>query len=126
MMSRALVHGDVKRLDQGQVKRGSPRLNGHQCIAGMRQKALNQRVPPYPCGIVQEIDREKGKEEAESQKELFASFEDKLPPEMEAQRKALLTRLAEAPERLVALANERGGDDNITVIVIKVDGGLKA
>ncbi len=23
--------------------------------------ALNQRVPPYPCGIVQEIDREKGK-----------------------------------------------------------------
>jgi phosphoenolpyruvate carboxykinase (GTP) len=43
------------------------------------------------------IDREKGKEEAESQKELFASFEDRLPPEMEAQRKALLTRLAEAP-----------------------------
>jgi protein phosphatase len=32
------------------------------------------------------------------------------------------TRLAEAPERLVALANERGGDDNITVIVVKVDG----
>jgi protein phosphatase len=27
--------------------------------------------------------------------------------------------LAEAPERLVALANERGGDDNITVIVIR-------
>ncbi len=30
------------------------------------------------------------------------------------------TRLADAPERLVALANERGGDDNITVIVVKV------
>jgi phosphoenolpyruvate carboxykinase (GTP) len=43
------------------------------------------------------IDREKGKEEAESQKELFESFDDKLPPEMEAQRKALLARLAEAP-----------------------------
>jgi phosphoenolpyruvate carboxykinase (GTP) len=43
------------------------------------------------------IDREKGREEAESQKELFDSFEDKLPAEMEAQRKALLDRLAEAP-----------------------------
>jgi serine/threonine protein phosphatase PrpC len=32
------------------------------------------------------------------------------------------TPLAEAPERLVALANERGGDDNITVIVVRVDG----
>ena len=36
------------------------------------------------------------------------------------------SRLAEAPERLVALANERGGDDNITVIVVKVDGERKA
>jgi protein phosphatase len=36
------------------------------------------------------------------------------------------SRLAEAPERLVALANERGGDDNITVIVVKVDGTGKA
>jgi protein phosphatase len=34
--------------------------------------------------------------------------------------------LEEAPERLVALANERGGDDNITVIVIKVDGEERA
>jgi protein phosphatase len=33
--------------------------------------------------------------------------------------------LDEAPERLVALANERGGDDNITVIVVKVDGERK-
>ena len=32
------------------------------------------------------------------------------------------TRLAEAPERLIALANERGGDDNITVIVVRIDG----
>ena len=32
------------------------------------------------------------------------------------------SRLAEAPEKLVALANERGGDDNITVIVVKVAG----
>lgn len=29
--------------------------------------------------------------------------------------------LAEAAERLVALANERGGDDNITVVVARVD-----
>jgi phosphoenolpyruvate carboxykinase (GTP) len=43
------------------------------------------------------IDREKGRAEAESQKELFASFADRLPPEMEAQRKALLTRLDSAP-----------------------------
>jgi phosphoenolpyruvate carboxykinase (GTP) len=43
------------------------------------------------------IDREKGREEAESQKELFASFADRLPPEMEAQRKALLSRLDRAP-----------------------------
>ena len=34
--------------------------------------------------------------------------------------------LAESPERLVALANERGGDDNITVIVVKVGGEKKA
>jgi serine/threonine protein phosphatase PrpC len=34
--------------------------------------------------------------------------------------------LEEAPEKLVALANERGGDDNITVIVVRVDGEKKA
>ncbi len=28
--------------------------------------------------------------------------------------------LGEAPERLIALANERGGDDNITVIVVRI------
>jgi protein phosphatase len=31
------------------------------------------------------------------------------------------TPLAEAPERLVALANERGGDDNVTVIVVRLE-----
>jgi len=30
--------------------------------------------------------------------------------------------LSDSPEKLVALANERGGDDNITVIVVKIDG----
>ena len=36
----------------------------------------------------------------------------------------LATRLplSESPERLVALANERGGDDNVSVIVVKVGG----
>jgi len=43
------------------------------------------------------IDRDKGLGEAESQKELFASFADRLPPEMEAQRRALLARLDDAP-----------------------------
>lgn len=35
---------------------------------------------------------------------------------------ATSTDLARAPEALVELANERGGDDNITVIVVKVGG----
>ena len=35
---------------------------------------------------------------------------------------ATTTELAQAPEELVELANERGGDDNITVIVVKVGG----
>jgi protein phosphatase len=35
---------------------------------------------------------------------------------------ATRTPLDDAPERLVEMANERGGDDNITVIVIKVGG----
>jgi serine/threonine protein phosphatase PrpC len=30
--------------------------------------------------------------------------------------------LSRSPEYLVGLANDRGGDDNITVIVIKVGG----
>ncbi len=46
---------------------------------------------------IMDIDREKGLEEAEAQKELFDSFEDRLPPEMEAQRQALKERLSSAP-----------------------------
>jgi protein phosphatase len=38
---------------------------------------------------------------------------------------AARAHLSEAPEKLVALANERGGDDNITVIVVKVDGSAE-
>ncbi|CAN0499510.1 unnamed protein product [Discosporangium mesarthrocarpum] len=44
------------------------------------------------------VDRTAGQNEAEAQKELFDSFGDKLPPEMEAQRQALLATFAEAPE----------------------------
>jgi phosphoenolpyruvate carboxykinase (GTP) len=44
-----------------------------------------------------EIDREKGRQEAEAQTELFGRFGGKLPPEMETQRKALLSRLQSAP-----------------------------
>ncbi len=47
---------------------------------------------------IMNIDREKGLEEAEAQKELFDSFEDRLPPEMEAQRQELKERLDKAPE----------------------------
>jgi protein phosphatase len=39
---------------------------------------------------------------------------------------ATRTSLDDAPERLVELANERGGDDNITVIVVMVDGTGKS
>ena len=46
---------------------------------------------------IMDIDREKGLEEAEAQKELFDSFADRLPPEMEAQRQALKERLDKAP-----------------------------
>jgi protein phosphatase len=35
------------------------------------------------------------------------------------------SRLAESADRLIGLANERGGDDNITVIVIRIDGNGK-
>ncbi len=45
-----------------------------------------------------------------------------LVPDPEILQLASGSQLAEAPERLVALANERGGDDNITVIVVKVGG----
>jgi CP family cyanate transporter-like MFS transporter len=45
-----------------------------------------------------------------------------LVDDVEIGRIATSEPLAEAPEKLVALANERGGDDNITVIVVKIDG----
>ena len=43
------------------------------------------------------IDKKKGIEEADAQKELFDSFGDNLPPELEAQREALIDRLKKAP-----------------------------
>ena len=46
-----------------------------------------------------DIDRGRGLEEADSQKELFDSFEDRLPPEMETQRQALKNRLAKSPDQ---------------------------
>ena len=44
------------------------------------------------------VDREAGRDEAEAQHKYFKRFEDHLPGEMEAQRKALLKRLHDAPE----------------------------
>ena len=46
---------------------------------------------------IMSIDRKKGIEEADAQKELFDSFGDNLPSEMEAQREALIDRLKKAP-----------------------------
>ena len=53
-----------------------------------------------------QVEREAAKAEAEDQMSHFSKFGDKLPPEMEKQRKALLDRLAKAPEvwRLEAAA----------------------
>ncbi|MAF49487.1 MAG: phosphoenolpyruvate carboxykinase (GTP) [Rhodospirillales bacterium] len=47
---------------------------------------------------IMDIERAGGAEEAEAQKELFDRFDDRLPPEMEAQRQALAERLQSAPE----------------------------
>ena len=43
------------------------------------------------------VDRAAGEHEANSQRELFDSFGDRLPPELEAQRQALLASFADAP-----------------------------
>ena len=44
------------------------------------------------------LDRSAGQNEAEAQKEMFDSFGDRLPPEMEAQRQSLMATFADAPE----------------------------
>jgi phosphoenolpyruvate carboxykinase (GTP) len=44
------------------------------------------------------VDRAACQNEAEAQKELFDSFGDRLPPELEAQRQALLATFAAAPQ----------------------------
>ena len=46
---------------------------------------------------IMNVDREKGVTEAESQKELFDKFEERLPVELESQRQALMERLSKAP-----------------------------
>jgi len=46
---------------------------------------------------IMSIDRQRGIDEAEAQRELFDSFEDRLPSEMESQRQALKDRLRKAP-----------------------------
>ena len=48
---------------------------------------------------IMDIDRDKAMEEADAQKDLFDSFEDRLPPEMERQRQFLKDRLGESPQR---------------------------
>ena len=47
---------------------------------------------------IMDIDTAAGRAEAEAQKELFDSFDDALPDEMETQRRALIQRLDAAPE----------------------------
>ena len=46
---------------------------------------------------IMDIDQQKGLEEAEAQRELFDSFKDRLPSELESQRQALKDRLKKAP-----------------------------
>ena len=48
---------------------------------------------------IMDIDRARGLEEAEAQTELFESFEDRLPPEMEIQRQALKDRLTKSSDQ---------------------------
>ena len=48
---------------------------------------------------IMDIDRARGLEEAEAQTELFESFEDRLPPEMETQRQALKDRLTKSSDQ---------------------------
>ena len=48
---------------------------------------------------IMDIDRARGLEEAEAQTELFESFEDRLPPEMETQRQALKDRLNKSSDQ---------------------------
>ncbi len=65
-----------------------------------RHQDLNWRGIDFKSDLfdgLMAIDREEGREEAESQRELFDSFAERLPPEMESQRKALLARLANSP-----------------------------
>jgi phosphoenolpyruvate carboxykinase (GTP) len=45
-----------------------------------------------------EVDRAAAQTEAEDQKNLFDTFGDRLPADMESQRQALITRLEDAPE----------------------------
>jgi phosphoenolpyruvate carboxykinase (GTP) len=47
---------------------------------------------------IMDLAREDGSREAETQKELFESFAGRLPEEMEAQRQALLSDMANAPD----------------------------
>lgn len=47
---------------------------------------------------IMDLARDDGSQEAESQKELFDSFAERLPEEMEAQRQALLSDMEGAPE----------------------------
>ncbi len=48
-------------------------------------------------GSIMDIDGEAGQREAEAQRELFDSFEDRLPQELELQRQALAARLQQSP-----------------------------
>ena len=45
-----------------------------------------------------EVDRAAAQTEAEDQKNLFDTFGDRLPADMESQRQALIARLDDAPE----------------------------
>ena len=91
------------RVLQWIVERVNGKAEGQESPFGWmpRHQDLNWQgldFAPSAFSKIMDIDREEGKREAENQKELFESFDAKLPDEMERQRKALLQRLDEAPE----------------------------
>ena len=53
---------------------------------------------PADFSNITDIDREAGQQEAEAQRQLFDSFEDRLPPALERQRQAFAARLERSPK----------------------------
>lgn len=96
-------YGENMRVLQWIVDRANGRGQAVESPFGLMPKRedLNWNGIQYDAKRFYElmqVEREAAKAEGEEQKEYFAKFGDKLPPEMERQRKLLLERLVKAPE----------------------------